>query len=231
MRNNPRLTLGISLLLGTVPQMLVTYASTRFEAAQSTSLAVGAVLLMSVVLGLAIQIIPQAILTRVTVAQSQDREPKFAECAAAALNVALPLIGLGFLIALATTVGFLLLIVPGILLYVIWSVAAPALVEERQGIFAALGRSSELTHGSRWKVFGVSMVLIASSILPSGAVEATFGSDDAAADYADPLYLGATIVTTTLSILFSATVQSAMYVVLRDLKDGPATSKLEEVFA
>ena len=47
-------------------------------------------------------------------------------------------------------VGFVFLIVPGLILLVIWSVVAPVMVLERPGIFAAFGRSRQLVHGNGW---------------------------------------------------------------------------------
>jgi uncharacterized membrane protein len=78
----------------------------------------------------------------------------------AGLVVVLPLIGLGILHSLAVAVGFMLLIVPGVMLYMMWSVAAPALVAERNSVFAAFGRSRFLTRGARWKIFALQLVII-----------------------------------------------------------------------
>ena len=47
-------------------------------------------------------------------------------------TVIIPLIGLSILVAIGVVLGFVFLIVPGVILYLTWSVAAPALVEERR---------------------------------------------------------------------------------------------------
>jgi hypothetical protein len=47
-----------------------------------------------------------------------------------------------------------LIIIPGLILLTIWSVAAPVMVVERPGVFAALGRSRDLVRGYGWPVFG-----------------------------------------------------------------------------
>lgn len=67
----------------------------------------------------------------------------------------LPLIGAGILSGLAIGIGFLLLVVPGLILLTIWSVIAPVIVIERSGVIAAFGRSRELVRGNGWNVFGV----------------------------------------------------------------------------
>lgn len=232
-RDNPVLTLVITLLFGTAPQLLLSYATSWLDAAESTStsLAIVAGMLASVALGLAVQVMTQAILTRVTVAQSQGRKASFGESAAAALNIALPLFGLAIVAGFGVVLGLVFLIVPGVIAYVVWAVAAPALVEERQGIFAALRRSADLTDGSRWRVFGVSAVLAVTGILATGGVEALFSSSEGTDWITDPIYMLASGVATTLTGVLSGTVQAAMYVELRAVKDGPASSQLADVFA
>ncbi len=79
--------------------------------------------------------------------------------------VVLPLIGLSILLGIGVTIGFILIIVPGLYLITIWAVAAPSLVVERRGVFAAFGRSRELVRGHGWQVFGVILVVIGLSIV------------------------------------------------------------------
>ena len=53
----------------------------------------------------------------------------------------------------AIAIGFVLLIVPGLILLTIWSVAPPSVVVEDKGPFESLGRSRELVRGNGWNVF------------------------------------------------------------------------------
>ena len=82
--------------------------------------------------------------------------------------VLLPLIAVSLLAGLGIGIGFLLLIVPGLILLTIWSVAAPVTVIERPGVFSAFGRSRELVRGYGWPVFGtvvlVFLLVVAASI-------------------------------------------------------------------
>ncbi len=66
-----------------------------------------------------------------------------------------PLVAVSILFGIALGIGFILLIVPGLILMVIWSVVAPVTVLERPGPLAAFGRSRELVRGNGWNVFGV----------------------------------------------------------------------------
>ncbi len=79
------------------------------------------------------------------------------------LNAVTPVLGqlilVGIVAGIGIVVGFILIIVPGLILLTIWSVAAPVVVLEKPGVLAALGRSRELVRGNGWQVFGVIVVL------------------------------------------------------------------------
>jgi hypothetical protein len=87
-----------------------------------------------------------------------------------------PLVAVSILFGLGLAVGFILLIIPGLILMVIWSVVAPVTVLERPGPFVAFGRSRELVRGNGWNVFGVivlvflavAVVSIAAGLIASG---------------------------------------------------------------
>jgi hypothetical protein len=96
------------------------------------------------------------------------------------LNVVLrrfwPLIGLAFA-GLLTLVGLMLVIVPGLILSTLWFVGVPACIIEQLGAWTSLRRSLELTRGHRWKVFGLTALLIigtfSSSVVESWVTAAT----------------------------------------------------------
>ncbi|GHG27348.1 MULTISPECIES: hypothetical protein [Amycolatopsis] len=67
----------------------------------------------------------------------------------------LPLLGVAFVYALLSTIGVLLCIVPGVLAWVFWALAAPALVLERGTFREAFTRSVKLVSGAFWRVLGV----------------------------------------------------------------------------
>lgn len=72
----------------------------------------------------------------------------------------LPLIGVSILAGIGITIGFILLIIPGLFLITIWAVVAPVVVLERSGVFAAFGRSRRLVKGNGWQVFGVIVLFL-----------------------------------------------------------------------
>jgi hypothetical protein len=69
--------------------------------------------------------------------------------------VLVTLIVVGILAAIGITIGFFLILLPGIFLLTIWSVIAPVVVVEKASILHAFSRSWELTKGNFWQVLGV----------------------------------------------------------------------------
>jgi uncharacterized membrane protein len=233
-RHNPGVTLGLALLIGAIPGLLLAYASSLIPAPAMNEVgtAFWSVMALSIIGGMVISALTQAFLTRATVAQAEGRKASFGECIKAGLAMFAPLVGLAILYSLAFGFGLLLLIVPGVIVMVAWSVAGPALIEEGGGIFESIRRSNDLTRGARWKIFSLMIAVGLIASLVSGAVEMTVGIDDSdpLATFSNPTYLLLSTLVGTIFSLISGTIQSAIYVELRDWKEGPATARLEEVF-
>lgn len=90
-----------------------------------------------------------------------------------------PLVAVSLLFGIGVGIGFVLLIVPGLILMVIWSVVAPVTVLERPGIFAAFRRSRELVRGNGWNVFAVILLVflaVAVISVAAGLVADSLGS-------------------------------------------------------
>jgi hypothetical protein len=122
----------------------------------------------SVALGLlaaAIRLAGNALYTGFVVKLVQDvrdgrRDDSVGDLFSAAGPSILPLIGFGILFAIGVAIGFVLLIVPGLILLTFWSVAAPAIVVERTGPIEAFGRSWRLVRGEAWSVFATLLVVL-----------------------------------------------------------------------
>jgi hypothetical protein len=85
----------------------------------------------------------------------------------------------GLLAAVGITIGFLLLIVPGLILITLWLLIVPAIMLERRGVFESFGRSRQLVSGHGWSVFGVIVLTVAILIAVNiglSLVEAAFDS-------------------------------------------------------
>ncbi|HEX8238470.1 MAG TPA: hypothetical protein VF574_01895 [Allosphingosinicella sp.] len=239
--SNPVTTLGIGFLFGALPSLLAAYAVQQIRAESFVGLGAAATIaigLFSLLVSILLGIVAQGVLVRVTVAFSEGRKASLAESAMAGLRVALPLFLLGVLNAIGLALGFLLLIVPGVILYLMWSVAAPALVEERLGPIEALGRSRYLTRGARWQIFGLTLVVLivywmASGLVAAFTIASYGGIAEVAASAAEGPSFGQLAINAVVATVYSAVsgvIQPSLYVELRDWKDGPRTEALAEIF-
>jgi hypothetical protein len=240
-RGNPVTTLGIGFLFGALPSLLAAYAIQNVRADNFATLGRVATIgigLFSLLVTILIGIIAQGVLVRVTVAFSEGRKASLGESVMAGLVVAAPLFLLGLLSAFGLALGFLLLVVPGVILYMMWSVAAPSLVEERLGPIEALGRSRYLTRGARWKIFALMLIVLVVYWVVSGIIAAlTIASYGGLAEVAASAANGASFaqlainaVVATLYSAVSGVIPPSLYVELRDWKDGPQTEALAEIF-
>ncbi|MBU1378488.1 MAG: hypothetical protein KKE02_21260 [Alphaproteobacteria bacterium] len=164
--------------------------------------------------------------------------PTIAECLANGLRAFLPLIGLSILLGLAIVFGFVLLIVPGIMMACAWCVAVPALVADRSGVFGAFSRSAELTRGNRWRIFALFIVvwviaIVISMVIGAVSVALSFagGGLDPVALARSPVQIGANLISTTLTSLISSTGVAVLYVELRRAREGLGPQWLSEIFS
>jgi hypothetical protein len=239
--DNPVTVFGIAFLIGALPSVLISWLQQRTLSGQMDSeQIVGslAVAFGSMFVSLLLQALVQGSLVRATLAYARGERATFAECVGAALAVVLPLLGLVVLMVIGIWIGMIFLFVPGVMLFVMWSVASPALVAERTGVFEAFGRSRFLTKGARWKVFGIEVILIVIYYVFIGAFAATTftatGSNFATSVSTSGLPLGwliATIVSSTLATTVWSTVQTSLYVELRNWKEGLPEQSLAEIFS
>jgi hypothetical protein len=91
------------------------------------------------------------------------------ETVQAAAPYILPVIGAAILAGIGITIGFFLLIVPGLILLTFWCLIIPSIVIGGSGVFASFGNSWRTVRGYAWRVFGtyvlVFLILIAFSIV------------------------------------------------------------------
>lgn len=154
------------------------------------------------------------------VADVQDgrRDSSIGDLVSSAAPVILPLFLAGLLAGLGIALGFVLLVVPGLILLTIWSVIAPVIVLERTGVIDAFGRSRELVRGNGWQVFGVIVcvfliIVVVRAVLGAIAV----GIDDSVVMRTLFEVLGSTITAPVIAL-----VASVMYFHLKGVKEGGA---------
>jgi hypothetical protein len=121
----------------------------------------------------------------------------------------------GLLAALGITAGFLLLIVPGLVLLTLWLLIVPAIMLEGRGVMESFGRSRELVSGHGWNVFGVIVLTILILIAVNIGVSIVEGAVDS-----NWLSLVLDIATQTATAPFIALAWTITYYELRGLKEA-----------
>jgi uncharacterized membrane protein len=174
-------------------------------------------------------------ITRGTVAYSQGRRASLGESLGVAVSRVLPVIAVSFLFGLGVALGSILLLVPGVILAVMWSVAVPVTVEEDTGVFGAFARSRALTKGARWSIFGLFLLLLLIMIaitIAAGIVYVMVLGVTYQAQLAQwsPLALALNAVFSTLISAIWSVIQTSLFVELREWKEGPIEAKLGEIF-
>ncbi|MBN33850.1 MAG: hypothetical protein CMM46_03570 [Rhodospirillaceae bacterium] len=86
----------------------------------------------------------------------------------------LPVILLSLVLNVLIFLGLSLLIVPGVNLAVMFSVAIPACIVERQRIRSAMRRCAHLTSDDRWPAFGLQAIFVISLIVVVGGFNLVF---------------------------------------------------------
>ena len=125
---------------------------------------------LSFILTLILQMLSQAIVLYGAFQDMRGRPVNLGEALRVAFGRLLPIIGVAICVGIGVFLGSLLLLVPGLILMTMWYVAAPVCVVAQKGPLSSMGRSSELTKGHRWKVFGMILLVIIVGALVSGII-------------------------------------------------------------
>ena len=167
----------------------------------------------------------QSALVRATIEDLNGKRPSFGDCIQIAIRFLLPTLAIGLLVGLGAGLGLMLLIVPGIILWLGWSMSVPVLIQERRGVFGSMSRSRALTKGSRWPLFGLFLILIVIAMIIQWGmllVFVLFGGIVAE--------IGAALVQTLVSMVLSIAT-AVSYVELRQAKEGASIDELAEIFS
>jgi hypothetical protein len=157
----------------------------------------------------------------------------------AGLQVMLPMLGLTILWALGFGLGWVLLVVPGLILLTMWSVSAPALVAERTGVIAAFGRSRALTKGFRWSIFATlvlfGVVYFILVFMVGGGSGVALGMAAQTGSMPDATsVITQTVISGGLGTLFTIIMNAflaALYLEVLNAKEGEGSDQLADVFS
>jgi hypothetical protein len=169
----------------------------------------------------------QAAIVRASIEDLQGQPVQMVPNLVEALKLLLPMIGLAILSSIAIGIGLVLLIIPGIIIYLMLIVAVPTLVEERKGVIGSMQRSAELTKGSRLRILLLLIIFFVAYIVLSMVV-GLFGL----VAMSSPVLFGLiqAVLGTVVGLLAAAMIAS-LYVELRTVKEGATTESLGAIFA
>jgi hypothetical protein len=176
-----------------------------------------------------------------TISDLSGRKVSFGEALGTGWRFFLPLIGIGLISAVCCFFGFLIFIVPGVLLSLAWSVAAPAAVAERTGVFGAYSRSIELTRNCRAAIFGLAVIAVVIGFIVQATVTgvvaatglglATVGGAASGAMLTMVITQAVTnLVAQTLNAMIGSAGVASVYYELRFVKEGVGAEQLAAVF-
>ncbi len=178
-------------------------------------------------LGMVINAFITATITFGVVKELQGQRASIGACIANGFKRMLPALGVALVMGLAVCGAFLLLIVPGIIVYCMLYVSVPVSVVEQPGVLDSLRRSRELTTGHKGQVFGILLLIF---IMTFGITMMLGGMIklDTMAHIRTYLYavLGVQIVLGA----FGAVVAAVTYTSLRGDKEGTSANDLASVF-
>jgi uncharacterized membrane protein len=134
---------------------------------------------------------------------------------------------MSFLIGL----GFMLVVVPGIMVICLTYVAVPVCVVEQPGITASISRSRALTKGYRWQIFGLLVIAFLVSAIVSAIGRGVLGGGFSltATEITVPALLF-NFVWTALLTAFTSILAMVVYHQLRVVKEGVDIQAIAGVF-
>lgn len=130
-----------------------------------------------------------------------------------------------FVAGVATVVGLILLVVPGVIAGVGFCAASTVVMVEGKSAMPALERAWALSRGQRWRLTGLAGILLVASLgvlligFATGAILGLTGNESAVDAVAN---FGVGPLTGTLVVVVTTVGASAAYVGLKTAKEGPA---------
>lgn len=213
-RRNLGPMLLLAALFASLPTLALGVLAARFNASVQE---IGAV---DRLLGICLGVLLQGALIHLTLADLNGRPAAWTEAVSTGFRSWWGLFRLDFIVGVATLLGMLLFLAPGIMLGVMWSVAAPAYLAEPKGASAALSQSGDLTKGHRWRVlalyliYGVAAILL--TIVAAALLGGVFG---VFVDGGGAVIAGKSIAALLIGSL-NGPIFAVLYTELRRLKEG-----------
>lgn len=185
----------------------------------------GIAFVLSILVNMVVYAIATGLLVQLAYDAKLRRPLKMDQYVSRALGAAVPITVLGLAAGILTAIAAVALIIPGLWVYAVFSVIAPAVVIEQAG-FRGLNRSAELTKEYRWPILGALIV-----IGICGALVNLVG------DFIMSTIGGGILINAILYAVLSAVVYglggiavALIYARLRQIKEGISVDQIASVF-
>ena len=188
--------------------------------------AVGPMFFVGLIISMVVSYVVMGALVFGTVQELHGKHAGIGECISRGLAVVVPVLAVGFLMSILVTLGSILLVVPGIIIFVICFVAIPVAVVERPGIWASIKRSAELTN--RWRIFGLALIFYGGLVLIGYALQ--FAGLPVMLPDGSAFSLAVQFAWSALNISICAVFGAVLYHDLRVTKEGATTAQIAAVF-
>lgn len=190
------------------------------------------IVLVSLPLGLILQPLFESSVAWTVWAGEAGEQPRVSNALRAAGRQLGWIVLASFLRSILVLAGWILLIVPGIVVWLAFCLTLPVCVAEKRNAIEAMNRSRDLTRGQRWPLFWLFVVLLLVAAIPSFVVSlvgtlAAFGVPGVGVT----IKVGLNAIAGGFTATLIATGVGCAYVELRTLKEGGGAARLAEVFA
>ena len=224
----------LALLFSGLPYLMVLTLQPMLIQPDSPAASGATIAILTLLLTVLPAFILQGALTRASIDDLGGKGVSVPAALQAGLRYILPLLGLAIVVGLGVMVGILLLIVPGVILAICWSVSSPAVVVEKAGVFQAMQRSLDLTRNHRWSIFGLLLLYVLVVWIVSIVVLLIFQGSimPAPGEVMQPTIVTAIVlgIIQAFEALVSTVGVAAIYFELRRIKEGVDVSELASVF-
>jgi hypothetical protein len=169
------LTFFVVALVANLPTVLVTRGLAQTGSVEPSGQAI-ALIALGGVLSLVLGMIAQAVMVHAAFQAMRLRPVSLGDSLKVGLARVIPVILLALLMGFFLGLAALLVVFPALILMSMWFVSTPACVVERTGPWTSLKRSSALTKGHRWKIFGLWVLFVIVSVVISQIIELVFAT-------------------------------------------------------
>jgi hypothetical protein len=210
-----------------IPSLLIQYWEQTTPAEPGTFNPAG---LIGGLVGLLTAALTQSALTYGTLQDLRGQRAGIGECISRGLSATPKVAIAAILWSIAVVLGFVLLVVPGIILMVMFWVYVPAIVVENAGILDCFGRSRTLTRGHRWSIFGLFALVFIVIFGLEFVVLSQVDAQEIAAAMSRGWIIWAMSAVSIVITAYAAVVTSVGYYYLRAEKEGVLIDDIAKVF-